>query len=370
MGIRVCHLSSVHKVNDVRILHKECRTLAAAGYDVTLIARPAGVDGGDVTIIQLEPSGGRVARMLLGAWKAYRLAREQGAVAYHFHDPELLPYGLMLKAGGARVIYDSHECYSEDIVAKEWIPRPLRALVAALVERIENFATRRLDLVVAATPHIEKRFKGVARHTVTINNYPLPEEFARPDFESGSSPPRDGFCYVGTITKSRGIIELLDALDTIETDIKFYLAGVFGNVEAEVYKHRNWPRVTFLGHVSRAEVGEIYSKSFAGIVNFLPVPNHVYSQPNKLFEYMSAGIPVICSNFQLWREVVEQGECGICVDPASPAEIGHAVNLIRADAALREQYSANGRRLVVERYSWGGEGRSLVSAYESILASR
>src|SRR5262249_5702245 len=116
------------------------------------------------------------------------------------------------------------------------------------------------------------------------------------------------------------------------------------------------------------EISEVYGKSFAGLVNFLPAPNHIFSQPNKLFEYMSAGIPVVCSNFELWRQVVDAGQAGISVDPSSARELADAVNRIPRDRALWETYSRNGRRLIEEKYSWDREGQRLLASYAEVLA--
>lgn len=368
MGKKVCHFSSVHRVNDIRVFHKECRTLASGGYDVTLVACPADMPANsDVSIIGLQSGGGRLRRIMMGALAAYQTAKAQKADVYHFHDPELLPYGLLLKKlTGARVIYDSHECYPDDILTKEWIPLPLRKVIASIFRILEDFVVKRLDLVVAATSHIEERFKPVARRTVTINNYPLLTEFIQ---AQAGNVEKDGFCYVGAISHVRGILPLMDSLDKIDPSVRFYLAGTFAgaDIEAMVKGHRNWGRVTYLGQVSRKEISEIYSKSFAGIVNFLPAPNHIYSQPNKLFEYMSAGIPVVCSNFDLWRKVIEVGACGICVDPSSADALAAAVNAIRADRERRETYARNGRHLIEERYSWDREGQRLVQSYDEVL---
>lgn len=369
MQKKVCHFSSVHRLNDIRVFHKECRTLAAGPYDVSLVACPADTPAGSgVSIIPLHATGGRLRRMVARARQAYRMARSQKADVYHFHDPELLPYGLLLKKlTGAKVIYDSHECYPDDILTKEWIPLPLRKIVSVTFRVLEDFVVKRLDLVVTATPHIEERFKLVARRTVTINNYPLLQEFVP---ATNVEATKDGFCYVGAISMVRGVLPLMDALEYVDPDVRFYLAGTFAgaDIEAAVKSHRYWHRVTYLGQVSRKEISEIYGKSFAGIVNFLPAPNHIFSQPNKLFEYMSAGIPVICSDFELWRQVVDAGKAGICVNPGSARQIADAINSIHRDSALWETCSRNGRRLIEEKYSWDREGQRLLASYKEVLA--
>src|SRR4051794_34340566 len=105
--IRVCHMTSVHPWDDVRIFHKECRSLAAAGFDVHLVAcapEPRRLD--EVTVHSVPRSKtGRLGRMLGTARNVYRAAKALDADIYHFHDPELIPYGLLLKWRGKNVIY-------------------------------------------------------------------------------------------------------------------------------------------------------------------------------------------------------------------------------------------------------------------------
>lgn len=362
----VCHFSSVHRVNDIRVFRKQCTTLAEGGHDVTLIACPAKVDGGKVKIIQVEPPQSRISRMLFHSYRVYKLAKSQNADIYQFHDAELLPYAMLLKWQGRKVVYDSHECLVEDLVTKEWIPRLLREPMAGLLKRIEDFVGSRIDAIIAATPHISKRFQPVNARTTTINNYPLASEF---NIEKGNEEfVRDGICYVGAISFVRGIIPLLDSLDEVDGNVRFRLAGLFAdiNVERACRTHRNWGRVEFYGQTDRTGVADIYRRSFAGVVNFLPAPNHIHSQPNKLFEYMSAGIPVISSNFPLWRSVIEEGDCGRCVNPASPSELAGAINDLANDPAARRRMSENGRKLIAERFTWEREGHSLLQLYAQL----
>jgi len=361
--MQVCHFSSVHKVNDIRVFRKQCTTLAQGGHDVTLIACPAKVDGGPVRIVPVKPPKNRIARMLFHSYRVYGLARRENADIYHFHDPELLPYALLLKLQGRRVIYDSHECLVEDLVTKEWIPQLLRRPMAYVLEQIENFVGARLSAIVAATPHIARRFQPVNAATAAIINYPLSTEFDHQHKDEAIE--RDGVCYVGAISFIRGIMPLLDSLDATDGKTRFRLAGLLADesVERACRNHRNWSRVEFHGQTDRQGVADIYRRSFAGIVNFLPAPNHIHSQPNKLFEYMSAGIPVICSDFALWKSVIEDGECGLCVDPASSEALAAAINILATDESICTRFSRNGRRLIEQNFTWEREGEKLLELY-------
>jgi len=371
-GRTVCHFSSVHPANDIRVYYKECVSIADAGFDTTLIAVAAPVPQGAVRVLGLEATGSRLQRMVARAWRVWRTAKGQGAQIYHFHDPELLPYGLLLKwRTGARVVYDSHENYVEDIQSKVWLTPAIRPVLARIFKVFESFIVRRLDLVVAATPHIAERFAPDARRVVTINNFPDRDEFAHLTY-SAPAAVRDGICYIGAITFARGIAQMLDALDLVDGPIRFDLAGRFANGEVERFAkaHRNWHRVTYHGQIDRQQIASIFSRSFAGLVTLLPVPNHIYAQPIKLFEYMAAGLPAIASDFAMWREIVVDGQCGFCVDPEDPLAIASAINLLFADRERAEMFGRNGRRLIYERYNWTREGEKLVKAYDDLLSAR
>ena len=79
------------------------------------------------------------------------------------------------------------------------------------------------------------------------------------------------------------------------------------------------------------------------------------------------GLPVIASNFLLYREIIEVAECGICVDPLNPEDIAEAIQFIIEHPAEAEQMGKNGRRAVEERYNWGMEEKKLLGFYKKVL---
>ena len=109
------------------------------------------------------------------------------------------------------------------------------------------------------------------------------------------------------------------------------------------------------------------SCSKAGIVTFHPLPNHIDAQPNKMFEYMSAGLPIITSNFPLWKEIVEGNNCGICINPLEPKEIAQAIEYIITHPKEAEQMGQNGKKAVLEKYNWGVEEKKLFEIYKELI---
>ncbi|MBC7077734.1 MAG: glycosyltransferase, partial [Synergistales bacterium] len=146
MNNTVCILTTVHPPFDTRIFHKEARALVTAGYDLTLIAqhdKNEVVDG--VKVIALPKPKNRFTRIFGLTWRAFRLALRQRADVYHFHDPELLPVGGLLKLlTRAKVIYDVHEDVPEQILTKHWLPALLRHPLAVVFNAFEKFLSRAL----------------------------------------------------------------------------------------------------------------------------------------------------------------------------------------------------------------------------------
>lgn len=362
---RICHLTSVHTLTDTRIFYKECMTLVKAGYEVILIGtndRDELRDG--VQIFGLSKPKNRIERMLSTTKKLYKKAVACNADIYHFHDPELIPVGLLLKAKGKKVIYDVHEDVPRQILSKPWLPGFLRKAISCIVERIENYAAKRFDWIVTATPHIRDRFLKVNSRVIDINNFPILSELYEPNVDWTSKGKV--VCYVGGITKIRGIFEMVQAIGM--TDYKLLLAGNFDYKEEKehVKKTIGWKQVVELGHISREEVRAVLSSSMAGLVVLHPIANYMDALPVKMFEYMAAGIPVIASNFPLWKEIIEGNKCGLCVDPLNPKEIANAIQWIMNNPGQAKRMGENGRKAVEEKYNWEAESKKLLAVYENL----
>ncbi|MYM91687.1 glycosyltransferase [Rugamonas sp. FT82W] len=368
---KVCHLSSVHRGLDIRIYRKQCLSLARAGHDVHLVidataseATEAAAAG--ITLHRLVSPGGcgRAWRMLVHAWRTYRIAKALDAQLYHIHDPELIPCGVLLAWQGKQVVIDLHEDLSADIQSKQWIPGPLRHAVGVAARAIEHFGARRCAAVIGATPHIAALFRHSAKRVAVIHNYPMIDELAAP---VQGRRARDSVCYVGAINEMRGIRQIVQALDL--SSCKLLLAGRFDSaaLRGELAACPGWRHVEECGFVDRAGVAAIMARSFCGLVTLRPEPNFMNALPIKLFEYMSAGLPVIASGFPLWRGIIEAADCGLCVDPGKPGEIACAISFLRSNPALAEKLGANGRRAIESTYRWDREAVSLLSLYRELL---
>jgi len=361
--MKICHFSSAHPANDTRVFHRMCKSLAARGHDVTLVitGSPDRIDGGVRVVGHIPRPESRWRRVTITAWRVMRLADSLGAEVYQFHDPELLPWVLWMRLKGRRVIYDAHEDYIEDLRERPYLPSFGRNTLIALVDRIERFCTRRISGVTGATDYITEKFAANGVDAVAIRNFPFVDELWSADATHPSAERR--FAYVGNIMRTRGITEMVEACRL--ADVTLMLAGTFETDElrAGAVAQPGWNKVVELGHLSRKELPPMLAGCVAGLVLFHPEKNWIVSGPLKLFEYMSAGLPVLVSNFPLWKQVVEGNRCGICVDPLDVNAISAALRWFCDNPAEARAMGERGRAAIRNKFNWEREVEALEAFY-------
>ena len=370
---KVVHLTSVHSPHDNRIFYKECATLANAGYDVTLIATGK-ADGFDkqsgVHLKALKPPRNRLERFWRTIPQLYRAALQEDAPIYHYHDPELMPIGALLRLHGKKVIYDVHEDYSGSMSSRLWIPRPLQGLASWGVRLCEKIFATRCSRVIAATPTIARLFP-LSKVTL-VQNFPWISEL----FREIAIPycDRDPIvAHVGALTMDRGLAEMAKAVELVAAvrPLKLVLAGKAFSGAGPELDHERWKGlIEHAGLLTRPQVAELLAKTKIGIVTLHPTQNYKNSQPTKLYEYMSAGIPVIASDFPVWRQIVEPSGCGLLVDPLDPGAIAEAIEWLLAHPREAELMGNHGRCAITHLYNWEKEGAKLVATYAELAADR
>jgi len=380
MPAKVCILTTVHSPFDTRIFHKQAKTLVKAGYDVTLIVqhdKNEVVDG--VKIIALPKSRNRFTRIFGLTWRAFRLALRQQADIYHFHDPELLLVGVLLKLfTKGKVIYDVHEHYPNAIMSKYWIPKFARSVLKIAFELLEFLLVPLLDAVIYTTPIVGERYKRMRVQSVRIENLPLPEMLEGID-AARSKANNKALLYLGGMTRIRGVVELIEAFAIVKgkyPDLSLYLVGGFNpksfgeTIKNLITKLEVEEDVKVIPLVPYEKVKNYLSRASIGIVTYLPYPNNMSCLPNKLFEYMACGLPVVASDFPLYRQVIEDAGCGKLVDPRNPMEIASAVEELLESPEDWETMSQNGCSSFRNKYNWHGEEEKLLNLYEQLTDVR
>ncbi|MGH7232351.1 MAG: glycosyltransferase family 4 protein [Nitrospiraceae bacterium] len=369
--MRVIHLSTIHGPLDVRIFYKECRTLAQAGYEVhQVVFNPpaSSQDGIAFHSIQRAARIPFIPRILSRLRNTYAVARPLRAHVYHFHDPELVPVGLLLKLQGAKVIYDVHEDSPQEALSINK-DRPNRGRMYFVFYVVCDWLAKwLLDGMVAATPALVQRFR--AKKTVLVQNFPIQESF-----QSMISIPyadrRPVAVYVGSIAEIRGINEMVRAMSLIPSHVAatLTLAGRYDppELEQEVMRLPGWDRIEFRGWLSRDEITQLLGHARLGIVLLHPTPEYLESQPVKLYEYMAAGLPIIASDFPLWRELYEPVGCCMFVNPLDSKAIANAIEWMLDRPQEADLMGRRGIEAVKTRFNWEEEGKKLLQFYEEVV---
>lgn len=368
--IKVCHVTSVHPKEDVRIFHKECISLAGAGYDVYLVQQGDSYEKDGVHLIGFgQMAKNRLERMFHSGRKAYKVALEVDADIYHLHDPELLPYARKLKKKGKKVIFDSHEKYTEQIAQKPYLPQWAAKLISWGYGCYERFVLRRIDAVIFPCTLLGvDPFDGLCkRHAIISNAAVLGEFYNQYDPQCTKIPGQ--VCYVGSLTRARGITEAI--IGAQRAGAVLALAGNFSpeSYASEVEQMPEYAAVHYLGQMDLAGVRELLGKSQAGLCTLLDCGQYqkLDTFGIKVFEYMSMALPVILSHSPYNDRMIEKYQFGICVNPSDPDDIARAIAYLREHPQEAKQMGENGRKAVMEEFNWGVEEKKLFALYEDIL---
>lgn len=366
---RVVHLTSAHPRDDTRVLLKECFSLARHGHEVVLVV----ADGrgnesrSAVMIVDVGQPSGRLERILKTTKRIFRKALELNADIYHLHDPELLIVGRKLKCRGKKVVFDAHEDVSKQLLSKHYLNPVVRHVASFFFAYFERYVCYKLDGVVAATPHIRDKFLAINPNSVDVSNFPVLGEL---ESTLPWNQKANEICYIGSIAMIRGIKELVRAMELTETPARLNLVGSFAEpaVETEVRAYPGWGKINSLGVQDRAGVRDVLGRSVAGLVTLHPIANYLDAQPIKMFEYMSAGIPIIVSDIDLWRKIVQEAGCGLVVDPTSPSAIAAAIDYIVSHPKEAKAMGERGRNAVLSQYNWAIEEVKLIAFYDHLIS--
>jgi glycosyltransferase involved in cell wall biosynthesis len=369
---RVAHLSIAHAADDTRIFHKQCRSLAGAGYEVHLItARPAAAIEAGVRLHCLAPNSkpGALPRRPRLLYRSLVRAWRLRAGIYHLHDPHLIPVGLALSLSGARVVYDVHEDHPGWARVK-YRARPRWGRTAGLLwTLLEALARRWLDCFVCANEAIASRFPH--GRTIVVHNFPRAGDFPDPGaLPYDRRPP--AVLFVGVQSAGRGFWEAVRAMELVPETLGAHLRLVGRVIPPglldEVVGHPGWQRVQYSPWQPRDVVMHELGRARIGLVAPHPLPNQTSCLgSNKLFEYMAAGLPVIVSDMPGWRWITDELGCGIAVDALDPAALASAIEYLLTHPHEAEEMGRRGRKAVETRYNWNAEVDRLLALYRELM---
>lgn len=374
MAVKVCHVTSVHQRYDTRIFYKECASLAKAGYDVTLLVadnkEPETRSGVKIISADFKPKS-RWERIFNSSRVMFDYAMKIDADIYHLHDPELLPVGKKLKNKGKKVIFDSHEDVPAQILNKAWIPSTLRKPCSIAYSFYANSILKNMDYIIGVTPHLVEKLRRLNSNVEMISNFPILElcndEQLLQQERTDNAP--HNIVFAGGVTKQWSHEEILQAIERV--DVRYKLAGPsIREYIAKLEQYSSWIKVDYCGKIPHEKVKELFHESTVGLAVLQYSPNSDGANGTlgntKLFEYMMAGLPVICTDFKLWKDIVDKWHCGICVNPKDVNAIRHAINYLIHNTEEASNMGNNGRKAVMKEFNWSIDEKKLLHLYKAI----
>ena len=378
---KVLHIGKGHSIFDSRVFQKECVSLAEAGYLVSYLTSDA------VTSFEGEKNDVRL-RTLSDVKNPYRVKqffsylRQQGKIKkryleevlaekpdiVHIHEQYLGFLAKKLKKHSIRVIYDIHE---DNVGNAGTYFRKYGILVSSCMsyfnKRQERHIVKEADGVITATDHIAELLMRDLKKKKweVIYNYPILEKELDLLLKDTDS---DYICYTGDMTYTRKLEKIFEALAWLDKEIKIRMIG---NIEPWYRKKLEaiYPNVMFCGYLSKDEIRTIHRGAFAGMCVLADTPNIYYSLPIKMFEYMRDGIPVIASDFPIWKSIIEESKCGICV-PNEIEAIGKAIDYLYTHQDIGRQMGKAGRESAIVNYNWKQEEKKLCRFYYAIIEGK
>jgi len=367
--IRVCHITSAHGRYDGRIFQKECQSLLKKGYDVSLIVNDEFDDevkkGVKIYSTKYKPQN-RFQRMFISPKKIKKIATKLDADIYHLHDSELLSLVKFLKSKNKIVVFDSHEDYLHAIDDKNYIPKKLRLVVRVLYGAYEKYIIGKVDAAVVCYHWTEKRYNKYCEKVKMVFNFPIIKENSE---QYNNDFSKRSISFAGSVTKfwcHKEIIEACSKIGNVQYELAGNLSGSYGE---ELKSMDSWRVVNHHGFLPFDEVYEkVYSNSSIGValLDYISLCNgDVGNLSNtKIFEIMYSGLPLICTDFKLWREIIEDENCGIVVNPHKSEEIISAIESLLSNPEKAKRMGENGKKAVLEKYNWNECEKELFDVYD------
>jgi len=359
---KICIISSVHRWNDTRIFYKEASSLAKK-YNVELhaIANFKYKNKNNVSIYGLSKYNSRVLRPLNWMKLFYRTLKSSSEVV-HFHDPELIIIGLILKFfTNKKIIYDIHEDYSKTILDKEWLGyKWIRKVISIIFKKFEMLSSKLFEGNIVVLDQWEDKYQN----SVSVKNFPI--IFKN---ELDKNRKKNKVVYIGNLCKERGIIEMLKSFELVlqkSNNISFDIIGTWANDQIKeealqiVSANKN---INYLGFLPIDKAKKIIKQAKFGLCLYTS-EKYEENLPVKMYEYLSLGTPVLCTNFKSWKRLIETEGWGLSVNPFNYQEVSQIILKILNKSFFNNLYSNCLKYR--NKYNWNNEEKKLLDFYKKI----
>lgn len=371
--MKICMLTTIHPPFDTRIFHKESKSLLKAGHSVTIVAPHDSADKKNVdgiNIVTVKKPGSKILHPIT-LMRVFIAGLRQDCDVYHCHEPGSLFVCILLKIlRRKKLVYDAHEYFPELIARNSFFPVIIRPIIEKICLLEEKVMCIFPDIIITVDQVLLNYYQTLSSEVIIISNYAIINLYT----EKVEKYPHPTIVYAGALTKERGIFELIQAYEGIIEkipDARLLIIGNFIDSVFENYIHdyidsKMLKGVRFTGFIPHEQVIVHLKKSAIGAIILQPVERYKKAVPVKLFEYMMSEIPVIISDFEFNREIMQDTNCGIVVDPENIREIIEAFHWLLDHPIEAKRMGENGRKAVEEKYNWERMEKRLFELYEGL----
>lgn len=374
--MKVCHITSGHSRYDARIFRKQCRTLVQNGIETVLVC----CDGKDaesrdgIQIVSYSDhslSKKERFKLLFVNQTFLRYLLSLNADIYQFHELELLEVGRLLKKNGRKVIFDSHENWKEHITGLLPNVFLMQRIFSCFFDLYYKYVLKKFDAIFSVSPNMVSELSKYNANVYFVSNYPIisnADEFIRPSFDTNT------FVYAGTVYEFSNQQNITKAIQKIDSYSTSYL--VIGNIDDKLKEKMlsldNSHKLSFVSWVVPEDLRKRMSQCLAGVVLFDYIPlccnREGQMGSNKIFEYMQIGLPVICTDFLLWKKlIIDKYDCGIYVSPNNLDEITRAMRFLIENKSEARRMGENGRLAVLNEFNWENGIEEYLKIYHRII---
>ena len=362
-------------VSDQRV-HKSCTTLVNLGWEVLLVGRflkdslPLAKRDYQTQRMKLLFTKGALFYAELNIRLFFLLLFKKSTV-FHSNDLDTLPANyLASKFKGTKIVYDSHEYFTE---VPELVSRPT---VQNVWRKIENMILPNLTEIFTVNESIATLFREKYKLKVRVlRNMPLlkkQENTGQGTKENFDLPDKKIILLQGAgINIERGAEELLEAMKEVEHAVLVIVGSgdVVPFLKEQCTALKLESKVLFFDKMPFEKLQNITKKAYLGCtLDKATNINYELSLPNKLFDYIHAGVPVLASNLIEVAKVVKEHEVGVVLEQHSPKNIAESINALLQDEDRREKYHQNCLKARTH-LNWENEEKELISRYNSIASS-
>lgn len=369
-------VTSSHLANDIRVFQKEALSIQKLKniklYYMVPHAIEEEIQG--VKILPVSLNRAKYQRLIINPFVIFFRLLFRKVNVIHFHDPELMPFILLLQLlkNRVKVVYDIHEDLEGLVRNRNWIPlkKENRNLIAGIAAKYERFFVKRFHTVIAADHVIASRCIAVNTNTIVLENFPKSEEYIH---NSREQAPEEfiKISSFGGLSNARCIETIISAIEILSEahKVKCIVGGSIASQElfTKLQNSKAWAHVEYIGKVDRERMAKEICTSHLSFVMFSDSPNHYQIRSNRFYETLSFGVPVICSDFPEWKQFMEQHNCGFACNPNNAMEVASSIEQIIMNPSLRSSLGDNGRNVVLNKYNWEIEEKKLINLYNNLL---